>query len=198
MIELVYLEVQDFVKSLLSYLQKAEKKHLVRLKEKSLIEYYRYLGKLLRDKNIRLPRGYSSFSKYLKLLEVEAKVNFFMLNEESSELYYELKKQYSFGVSKDLSYWERYLDLMMRYARNETTERESLLWEEQKPKFYQELIKLSLKLSIEDYLTPIEKTLSEVINGMQKFYAFVNQRNMVMVNNLLKGIKEKSFYTVPH
>ncbi|MCP3659160.1 MAG: hypothetical protein GY830_02115 [Bacteroidetes bacterium] len=53
-------------------------------------------------------------------------------------------------------------------------------------------MKLSLELSVENYLTPNENNLHKTISGMEKFYTFVNQRNMVMVNNLLKGIEEKS------
>ncbi|MCP4482404.1 MAG: hypothetical protein GY817_06465, partial [bacterium] len=45
--ELLYLEVHDFIKSLLPHLQKAEKDSLKKLKAQSIAGYYRYLSKLL-------------------------------------------------------------------------------------------------------------------------------------------------------
>ncbi|MCP4482763.1 MAG: hypothetical protein GY817_08465, partial [bacterium] len=182
--ELLYLEVHDFIKSLLPYLQKAEKDSLKKLKAQNIAEYYRFLGKLLNEKNIRIQAEYAEFTQYLKFLELKSKLNFFMLTEESSELLYKLKKQDQVGATQDLIYCERYLDLMVRYARNETTEREE-------ENFYARLLKLSLELSVENYLTLNENNLHKTISGMQKFYTFVNQRNRVMVNNLLKGMSEK-------
>ncbi|MCP4482817.1 MAG: hypothetical protein GY817_08800 [bacterium] len=184
--EVLYVEVGDFIKKLYPYLKKREKENLTRLKTKNIQEYYRYVGKLLQNKQIRISRNYYQFSKYLKLLSLEEKLNYFLITEESSELYYEIKKNSQIGHSKELVYCQRYLDLMTRYSRNETTERESELWEAEELVFFDRLLKLSKQISLEDYLTSNRQTVEKIVSGMQKFYRYVNQRNAVMVRNLLE------------
>ncbi|MCP4482838.1 MAG: hypothetical protein GY817_08910 [bacterium] len=186
---LAMLETEDIVKNLAVFLTKNERQELKKSQATSIKVYYHYLAELLKAKNIILKRDYFHFNLYLKLLKMKEQLDWFKLNEEVKELYYEIQAKHEQRIAKELIYVARYFDLMIRYSRNETSARESELWLGEQDGFVPRLKNLIQKLSIKDYLSLNEGLLKEVLVKINRFYLLVNARNEVMVNNLLKSMQ---------
>ncbi|MFH1715315.1 MAG: hypothetical protein ABH857_03870 [Elusimicrobiota bacterium] len=149
-------------------------------------EYYLLLKNILKTNKIQYEKHYPELARYMKYLEILDGIDISRLNEETEKFEYKLTGYFANGADeKDLVYYNRYLDLLEGYLKNELSVNETEEWLRGRERFYSLVDGIADKLSRRNYLKESLNKIKDIESTMTRFYELAEKRNEVMVKNLL-------------
>jgi hypothetical protein len=175
------------------------KENLYKSGKVSLSVYLNYLMNKSLEYNVG--NKYIQINNYLKIqnLDVNIKyienknyVNNFKILNEIDDLSYVLKTKIlnDTGDLKDILYCQVYLDVFVKYLKNEADVNTVVKWGQNREKFYKEMEYIFSKIYYKNIFREYENKIMNADNNMTEFYSIANKRNEILVNNTLNLLNE--------